>query len=192
MDLVAVSDAGITVEGMRSSLASLRHRLSVLRTDHQVRDVLERAGFTGPELDLLARHGRRVRFATGEHLTRVGGFERRLLLLLDGSVHAHRLDGDGARLTGSFTEPEIVGEISIFGPRHYQVADVVALTEVSAIAFLSSSRPVLEAGAPRLMSLIAERSAPRLRSLEAAAESRRAESRERLGVYFEALDRVHS
>jgi hypothetical protein len=178
---------------MTSVINSFLCRFSALRPDRDVRDLLERAGFTGAELELLARHGRVLCFPEGASLTRVGGFERRLLLLLDGTVRASRLDGEGAVLDGSFAEPEIIGEISVFGSRHYQVADVVATSDVvTTVVFPLSSCRMLEAGAPRLMELVSERSAPRLRSLEAAAESRRAEVRERLGVYFEALDRVRN
>ena len=165
---------------MSSTLYSLRRRFPVLRPDHRVRTMLERAGFTGAELDLLARHGRIVSFSEGAPLARIGGHERRLLLLLEGSARATRADGDGSLLEGSFTNPDIVGEISVFGSRHYQVADVLAVTQVIAIEFPLSSGQLLSS------------SAPRLASLEAAAQARRAESRDRLGVYFEALDRVRS
>lgn len=175
---------------MSSSFRRPRALLRALFPDHQVRTRLEQAGFTGPELELLTRHGRLVRFSAGDPVTKVGGHERRLLLLLEGTVDARRLDGDGARLEASYAEPEIIGEISMFGTRHYNVADVTAVTAVVAVGFPMAARSVLEAGAPRLMGIVAVRSAPRVESLTAATLAHRAEVQRRLALYQQTLARV--
>lgn len=162
--------------------------LQVSRRD-RVRQRLENAGFAGEELQLLVRHGRLRSFSAGEFLSRIGGHERGLFLVTGGSMRGSRVDGDSSLIT---VEPgffDVIGELSMFGDRHYRVADVIALTEVSAVEFPYETRTLLESAAPRLMEKVESSRSPRRESLAESTYHNRLKAYQGFLEFKNALER---
>jgi CRP-like cAMP-binding protein len=170
-------------------MASYREKLIQLRGRSEVRRLLAGVGFSGEELELLTSCGILRSYRSGEHLTRIGSHRRMLLILISGSVRGSRVDGDSSVVEVTPGGFEVIGELSMFGDRHYQVADVVALGDVTAIAVPFPFRDRLIASAPLVMQKVEAARAPRRRSLEESTARTRAKAYEGYLAFKEALDR---
>jgi CRP-like cAMP-binding protein len=171
-------------------MALFRQKIHQLRGRSEVRRLLAEVGFSGGELDLLTGCGVLRSFRAGEFLTRVGSHQRILLLMLSGSARGSRVDGDSSLITVTPGEFEIVGELSMFGDRHYQVADVVALGDVTAVAIPFTFRDRLTASAPLVMQRVEAARAPRRQSIEESTLRSRAKAYEGYLAFKEALTRL--
>lgn len=153
-------------------------------------EFLSACGFSGPELALLLRRGRLRRVTPGELLTRIGSHRRELTLVFDGSLRASRADGTSELLNASQGACEILGELSVFGDRTYQVADVVALTSATTFVLPGSCREEFERSAPTLMALVETARLPRRESLEESQRASREKSYQGYLAFQEAWARV--
>lgn len=160
--------------------------------DRRAVDLLASCGFEGGELELLRRCGRLRRFAPGEMLTRIGSHDRALTLVLDGSVRATLADGASSLLSAVPGGCEILGELSVFGDRPYQVADVVAVTDVVALVLPGSVRSKLESAAPTLMEKVELARSPRRAGLDEAQRASREKSYQGYLAFQQALERTRN
>jgi len=125
-------------------------------------------------------------------LARIGSHERTLTLVFDGSVRATRADGTTSLLSAAPGGCEILGELSVFGDRPYQVADVVAVTEVVALILPGSVRRELESDAPTLMAKVDLARSPRRASLDEAQRASREKSYQGYLAFQQALERTRN